>query len=102
MRVVRVPPNLILNSRSDGAQMVFRDVLGLIEAAGDVDAVPGWFAGLGVNRLALLGAGRVPITGDGVTGPGETNEAFRFDVQQVARAGPLVAARRFARLARRP
>jgi Family of unknown function (DUF6058) len=31
--------------RSDGAQMVFRDVLGLIEAAGDVDAVPAWFAG---------------------------------------------------------
>jgi hypothetical protein len=51
---------------------------------------------------AQLGAGAVSVAGDGVTGPAETNEAFAVDVQEVAGAGPLVAARLLARRLRRP
>ena len=50
----------------------------------------------------FLGAGAVAVAGDGVAGPGEADEAFAVDVQQIAGAGPLVAAWLLARLPRRP
>ena len=48
----------------------------------------------------FLGSAAMPITGDRVTGPCETGEAFRVHVQQIAGTRPLVAAARLARLAR--
>src|SRR5215210_1721210 len=47
-----------------------------------------------------LRTGRVTIAGDGVSGPAETNEALAVDVEQIARTGPLVAARLLAWLPR--
>ena len=48
------------------------------------------------DPLTLLGAGNVPVAGDGVAGPAETDETLRVDVQQIAGAGPLVATRLLA------
>src|SRR5437870_5335895 len=47
-----------------------------------------------------LSAGAVAVTGDGVAGPAETDEALAVDVEQIAGAGPLVAAGLLARLSR--
>jgi hypothetical protein len=44
----------------------------------------------------LLGPRAEAITGDGVAGPREAGEAFAVDLKQLARAGPLVAARLLA------
>jgi hypothetical protein len=46
----------------------------------------------------LLLAGAVTVSGDGVTGPAEADEALAVDVQQIARTRPLVQARPLARL----
>jgi hypothetical protein len=50
----------------------------------------------------LLGAGDVAVARDGMTWPAETDEAFRVDVKQVTRAGPLIAAWLLTQLAGRP
>lgn len=47
------------------------------------------------DSLPLLGAGGMPIAGDGVTGAGESGEPVRVHMQQVSGARPRVAARRF-------
>jgi hypothetical protein len=41
---------------------------------------------------ALLGVGLVAFAGDGMAGPLEASEALGVHVQQITRAGPLVAA----------
>jgi len=53
------------------------------------------------DPCAFLGAGAVPIAGNGVAGPREAGEAFRVDMQQVSGAGPLVAAWRVSLRRRR-
>src|SRR5258708_8025429 len=50
----------------------------------------------------FLGAAAVAITGNGMTGPAEPDEAFGVDVEQITWAWPLVAAWLLARLLRPP
>ena len=50
----------------------------------------------------LLVAAAVAVTGDGVAGPAEADEAFAVDVQQITGTRPLVQARLLARLPGRP
>src|SRR5438105_15071276 len=50
----------------------------------------------------FLSARAVAVAGDRVSRPGETDEALAIDVEQVAGAGPLVAARLLTRLPGRP
>src|SRR5215207_2881583 len=61
----------------------------------------------GVHKLmadprALLGAGAKAIAGDGVPGTSEASETLAVDVEQIAWAGPFVAARLLPRLPGRP
>jgi hypothetical protein len=49
----------------------------------------------------FLGAAAVTVAGDGMSGPSETDEPLAVDVEQIAWAWPLVAARLLAWLSRR-
>jgi hypothetical protein len=54
------------------------------------------------NPHPQLSASAVAVTRDGVAGTAEANKPFGVDVEQVARAGPFVAAALLAWLLRRP
>ena len=54
------------------------------------------------DSLPLVGGRHVSVAGDGVTGPGEADEALAVDVQQVARTRPLIEQWPLARCPRPP